>query len=699
MMSLRAKITTGIAMILAYGVMIIYLALSLPASKFEFHAVGEQLFASRDGAEGQAVSEFLIGSRILPATPQLVIEEPDVLPTYEQLNTLYSQHQQLHDAVIGEALSLRLSDGNVWPVIALERGIGMLPVLFWVQLICGLLGTLICLLVWIPGERNLATHSFALTGIGYLLASSTAAIYSTRALFIPGDLFQLLSAVNHAGAMLFSSAVSVFLWNYPRKIAPFWLSALLYAGFFVCVILDQTQAPNSSVLGFHLWVLGVFIVGLTGAAQQWRKTRMRPADRSAFRWVLLSIIAGTFFFSAGMILPAILQIAQPSTQAPLLATFLLMYAGMALGVTRYRLFELERWWFSIWTWLLGGLAVLLTDLLLASMLALSGPETLAISLALVGWCYFPIRQLVWGMLFAPRRNDLDTWLAKALPAMLQARQKSDSDVSVMESLDAVFQPLTLDKRMSPAERAIVQENGEALLVPDPAADKSYLLRHADKGARLFTRQDVKQAKLILALDSLVRQSFTARLEGATEERNRIRQDIHDDLGAKLLQLLHTAPADSTQLVRDAIRDLRELLQNMDGQPIALEAAASNWREEAEQRCRPLGISLHWQEQVSDHVLSAEQFSHLTRLLREAVSNALKHARPNNLSVRLTQQDLSLQLHVENDGLTQHQQPLRGRGLAIMTSRARQLQGELTHQHDAAHWRITVRVPLDDKFAT
>ena len=693
MLSLRAKIIAGLAFILTYGVIALYLALSLPVADMQFSIDGEQLLVSKEQGQPIKVDQFIIENEPIPAHSVLMIEEPDVLPTYLQINTLYSQHDRLYKGLMDGQLNVRLSNGEVWHAVARPRTLGMLPVLFWVQLICGLLGTAICLLVWVPGERNLATHAFALTGIGYLMASSAASIYSTRALFIPGDLFQWLSGINHAGAMLFSSAVSVFLWNYPRKVAPLWLSAFLYCCFLACVLLDQGQLVASPVQGFHLWVMGVFLVGLFGAALQWRGTRLHPADRSAFRWVLLSIFAGTVFFSAGMILPAILGIAQPSTQAPLLATFLLMYAGMALGVTRYRLFELERWWFSIWTWLLGGLAVLLTDLMLASLLALSGPQVLAISLALVGWCYFPVRQFVWGLIFARRGRGLDAWLAQALPAMLHARQGDTEGGAVLASLEAVFRPLTLELHAAMSKHPMVRENGEALWVPGPSAADGYLLRHADQGARLFTRQDIRQAKLVLALDALVRQSLLARVEGANEERNRIRQDIHDDLGAKLLQLLHTTPDDSRGLVREAIRDLRELLQNMDGQPVLLEAAVAQWRKETVQRCQVAEVSLEWNDKVTGDALEAGQFSHLTRFLREAVSNALKHAKPSVLRIRLHLDRGVLQLDVENDGLMSGSLLTRGRGMAIMASRAQQLQGNFIQAQESGCWRVAIRVPL------
>ncbi|WVM92567.1 hypothetical protein ULG90_24530 [Halopseudomonas pachastrellae] len=261
-----------------------------------------------------------------------------------------------------------------------------------------------------------------------------------------------------------------------------------------------------------------------------------------------------------------------------------------------------------------------------------------------------------------RQRGLDTWLSQALPVMLQAQRSGHTDSAMEQALLAVFQPLRVERLSHKAQRPQVVDNGDALQVPGPSGEEDYLLRHADQGRRLFTRQDVQLARLVLSLDSLVLHSLTARVEGATEERNRIRQDIHDDLGAKLLQLLHTASDDSRQLVREAIRDLRELLQSMDGHEVRLDVAAARWQEETASRCQASDVTLHWQQKLGEQLLSAGQFSHLTRVLREAVSNALRHATPTELRVELSQQGgAMLQLRIENDGVALAETATSGRG--------------------------------------
>ncbi|AJD46850.1 sensor histidine kinase [Isoalcanivorax pacificus W11-5] len=693
MWSLKTKIAAGLVLVVAYGLLAIGVALSLPGSNVVFATDGDQLVASLPGHRTVTVSAFSDGQRDVPATARLVVEEPDVLPDYAALNTLFATHQWLAASLAQGTLQLRDTQGALHPLTPQPRHLTALPGLFWLQLVCGLAGMMICLLVWVPAQRDIALHSFALTGLSYVLFSSAAAIYSTRDLFIPGQLFMWLSGLNHVGALLFSASLGAFLWNYPRRApASAWTFAF-YAAFAVAIVIDQGQWVATPVAGFHLWVMGIFLLGLLGAAWQGWQTRGHASHRAALRWVVLSIVAGTTFFAGGMILPAILQVALPASQGLLFTTFLLMYAGMALGVVRHRLFDLERWWFSLWAWLLGGLLVMLTDLLLAMLLSLSGPITLTLSMALVGWFYFPVRQYVWGKLFLRNQPGLETWLSRALPAMLTAQQAQQDQSGVEQALSAVFRPLVQERLPVRAARCSVQDNGESLHVPDPVGPQTYLLRHAHEGERLFTRHDVEIASLVLSLHELVSQTRTARAEGASEERSRIRRDIHDDLGAKLLHLLHHCADDTKPLVREAIRDLRDLLRNMEGHSLSLEAAASQWHEETARRCADHTVTLQWQEDLAPTMLTASQFSEMTRILREAVSNALKHSATTTLNVTLHCDGEQVSLQVENDGLPASSECGPSRGLDIMTTRAMKLGGHCTHGAIEAGWRVQMQIPL------
>lgn len=687
MFSLKTKIAVGLGCVVTYGLLIVLVALSLPKSSPSL-GVPQQF----------NVTSFKVDERRVPMHAELSLEEPDVLSTYSAMNALFATHELLHEALANGQLEMQLADKRAVPVQATQRTLTDLPGMFWLQLFCGIFGMLICILVWVPASRDTAIHAFALTGLANLLFTSTAAIYSTRDFFIDGSLFRLLSAVNHTGALLFSAALAVFLWNYPQQSKSPWVNGLFVLLFFTALGLDQLQLTASPVSGFHSWVMAIFLLGLLGAGYQFWQTRRQPRQRAALGWVILSILAGTTFFAGGMILPAILQSTPPASQGLLFTTFLLMYVGIALGVGRHRLFDLDRWWYALWSWLLGGVMVMLADLLLVGLLELSNTASLAFAVILVGWLYFPLRQWLWRKLLQRETRQLDDWLATALPAMLDAQRKR-LGTGLEEALQAVFQPLSIEYKPSPYSSAATEvlNQGRSLRVvlTSDGTDEhmAWHLEHAHQGEALFKKSDERTADLVVSLYRLVAQANTAYTEGVREERRRIRRDMHDDLGAKLLHLLHMSSHESKPLVRAAIKDLRQLLDELEGDALPLAAAIEHWYEETRQRCADHNVQLIWQAEVTDIPLGIDRVSELTRILREAISNALKHALVREINVTIRVDAHALVLKVVNDGVSKEVLgPFTG-GIKNMSTRAELIGGLFTHTCHPPSWEVAVEVAL------
>ena len=94
----------------------------------------------------------------------------------------------------------------------------------------------------------------------------------------------------------------------------------------------------------------------------------------------------------------------------------------------------------------------------------------------------------------------------------------------------------------------IASNGAVLLVPmpklvsGPELEGTVALRFAERGKRLFTPEDARLADRIL--EQLMRAVAHDRAveRGRSEERLRIAQDLHDDIGARLLTLMYKAPS-------------------------------------------------------------------------------------------------------------------------------------------------------------
>jgi signal transduction histidine kinase len=174
-----------------------------------------------------------------------------------------------------------------------------------------------------------------------------------------------------------------------------------------------------------------------------------------------------------------------------------------------------------------------------------------------------------------------------------------------------------------------------------------------------------------------------RVEQVTEkERKRIAADLHDDLGAKLLTIVHTSESERiSTLAREALEEMRLSVRGLTGKPMRLADALADWRAETVLRLSQANIEADWRgpTEETEQLLPARSFVQTTRILREAVSNIIKHSGASHCKVRcaisdrqfgLTVQDNGKGIPMELDGKLD-----RGHGMASMKHRAKQMQGQ------------------------
>ena len=174
-----------------------------------------------------------------------------------------------------------------------------------------------------------------------------------------------------------------------------------------------------------------------------------------------------------------------------------------------------------------------------------------------------------------------------------------------------------------------------------------------------------------------------RVEQVTEkERKRIAGDLHDDLGAKLLTIVHTSESERiSTLAREALEEMRLSVRGLTGKPMRLADALADWRAETVMRLGQANIEADWRgpSEETDQLLPARGFVQTTRILREAVSNIIKHSGASHCKVRcaiserqfgLTVQDNGKGIPLELDGKLD-----RGHGMSSMKHRAKQMQGQ------------------------
>ncbi len=233
---------------------------------------------------------------------------------------------------------------------------------------------------------------------------------------------------------------------------------------------------------------------------------------------------------------------------------------------------------------------------------------------------------------------------------------------------------------------LVQQHGRAL--QEAELGKSHL------------EQRVREATA--EIERNFRQLSELRVEQITErERKRIAADLHDDLGAKLLTIVHTSESERiSTLAREALEEMRLSVRGLTGRPVRLADALGDWRAEVVTRLAQAGIEGEWSAPDDlPQTLSARAFVQTTRILREATSNIIKHSGASNCAItcRVAEGDFVLVVQDNGDGI-----PLeldgrldRGHGMASMKQRAKQLQGQCLVESGPGYGTvIRLTVPLD-----
>ena len=175
-----------------------------------------------------------------------------------------------------------------------------------------------------------------------------------------------------------------------------------------------------------------------------------------------------------------------------------------------------------------------------------------------------------------------------------------------------------------------------------------------------------------------------KVEQVTDrERKRIAADLHDDLGAKLLTIVHTSDDQRiSTLAREALEEMRLSVRGLTGKPVKLIDALGDWRAEVVMRLQQSGVQGEWSAPSDDEVpqtLSSRAYVQTTRILREAVSNIIKHSGASQCTVRCTIDNGDFQLVVQDNGrgipVELDGRLDKGHGMASMKGRAKQLQGQ------------------------
>lgn len=562
----------------------------------------------------------------------------------------------------------------------------------WVALGVGVGACLISGGVWALKPADPATSLFALSGLATLLFCAGAA-----ASIVPVPLSHpsllLAITVNVLGASAFGIVMICLFLIYPNKL-PGWK---VFAGL--------------TVLGFGLWTIAftiwpwqqfetiqtitfiemVLIVGLVFA--QIAVTRGDPAARAIAVWLGASVVTGAGFFIGTVAAPITFGFRPLVPPIYAFASFLLIYIGLAAGLLRYRVFGLGVWAFQLVFHLAAMLAILILDAALIGILSLDSGTAFSAALLLAAVLYLPLRSFAWQRVTGRGEPDATAVFRSVIDTVLRPGA-GERATSWQALLKRVFRPLEITPDTSMDEEPLIAEDGLLLRIPAVADAPAFSLRYKREGRALFSPRDLALAEQMVALVRHAEESRGAYDRGVVEERSRIARDIHDNIGAQLLRALHSREAGRKDaMIRETLTDIRDVINNAEGIEAPLEDVLADLRAETAERLEPHDISLTWTIETEPGIrLDRKKIHALRAMIREAVSNTIKHsgARQVEIDIALKGDGLSLKVTDDGCGLVAVSEPL-GNGLANMKVRVESLGGVISLKGDAGTC-LTARIP-------
>lgn len=631
------------------------------------------------------------------------VKEENGEATQAGVRASMQRYERVAQAVKSGPLQLVLKDpqGQVRTVVLpmRSRPLSALPVDFWANLGFGLLATLICGWVWVLRPRELATQLFALTGVSMLAFTTGWAVHSTVELAMPTTLLRLARNANNIGAIAYGGAMIAFFLGYPKRLVRLPLHLLMPLAILLdCLIplLPGNPARDNNGQLFTVIEMALIIVAIVW---QWWATRGDPAARAVTRWLGLSVIVGAGAFIGSVALPSALGRQALIDQRFSLGFFLIIYVGMAIGLRRHKLFELDQWAFRILFYLGAGASLLVMDAIFVLMLRATPEFSLGAALLIVAFIYLPLRDGIWRRIVA--RSPLKEHEMFAAVAQVALTHQTEARASRWRDLQQqIFEPLEIRAVVDGApDKATILADGVELILPAAAGAPALSLRYPWRGRGLFGPTHLALAEQLATLLRQLEAGRDAYGRGVLEERLRIARDLHDDVGARLLSGLHRQDLNQThEAMRGAIFDLRTIVSGLSGKELVLSNVLADLRHETAERLEAAGLSLDWPASHLDGpdiLASYRVYKNLTSACREIVSNAIRHAHASSVVVSVSYTPERLEMSIRDDGIGLRREPGgRRSGLANLERRISDLGGEISFPQVERGTLIHLSLPLE-----
>lgn len=596
-----------------------------------------------------------------------------------------AQHQKLSHIVSSGMVSMQFADGSSAKIDVNASGLRLPPV-FWLH---ALVSTLLVMtaLTWVltkapQSHRSLALMTLcqailvALDAVGAGLGSSVSARFLTLDLNL-----RAVAELTLVAAILQASSTHITAAPWARRLrSSTWIATAVLA-----LLLTFNLLPNA-----WWWMQsGVQLTFTAALLMQHHSQRSQPHPWTAlFKhftlpamlvWPLLTLAA-----AGDLDVPKETQALRELAPQIWTAALSMLFLALPFMLRSQRVAREIVFWSTMALGCLAGvllwtahratssLSVVWLNLLAAMVLAI-------ISRWWLSHHVFERRSL--------RAAQLFDGLYRAI--RMAGSKPKQAQLALTSLLSTIFSPLRVESLERSSPRSMILADGACLLIPIPNLQSdasehpiqatSLILHGSQSGRRLFTHEDEHLADLLVEQIQRAVLFDKAIEQGRNEERIRLANDLHDDIGARLLTLMYkSATPEMEDYVRHTLKDLKTLTRGLSASNHSLSFACAEWKTDMAQRLSAVDCELQWTANWDDdHELNVVEWSAITRILRELVSNAIAHAQASIVRIELNLESDQLILRVQDNGKGKSPELwAHGLGLSGVRKRVKQLGGSV-----------------------
>lgn len=468
---------------------------------------------------------------------------------------------------------------------------------------------------------------------------------------------------------------------------------MIWVGAFTGLISWPLYSYNESIyISLTTALTSVFI------AFQWFKSRQNPVARAKIKLLFSFMISGIVLGFTVYAVPRFLNVQLPIRLGLITAMLpILIFLGYILAVSGLFLSWWARWLNSIFLWqylfilfiiILGVFVVGFTSPLIISLLLTAG---------IGGWIFFPVRKIIYRFLNKSYRDHDD--LSNLFQCFIPLRSDSERSVAWKNMIENIFTPAQIAFSISHTSLS-TDQNGLVLNVPCPFGGETIVMSGKYQIQKLFNYRDIERVTTLRSFLDLIVSTTTEKEETLKEERNRIARDLHDDIGSRLLSLVHTENDKNAKHARETLSSLKKIIWAIDtNEKQSLFESFEKWKDTLKLRLDEAKI----QKEIFCHIHNADKINlqpltilNIDRILNGIVSNIIKHSKADFVSINLNKIDDVVMFNIINNGITFNPDTVtRGRGLNNIEQRVQELKnGKIDYLSHSNEMEICISFSID-----